>query len=167
MPMALDMQPELETSRPYLDELPKEALRRTIRDWLESPEPLGEADALFDVPVIVRRCLGRHWPLQSPAERASFADLLAGLLADTLRETLGAASRIRYTAQSASGPLVTVRAEVARDGGAPAALELRVHRARGRWLLNDFVVDGKSFVAEHRARLEHALAGPAEARLSS
>jgi hypothetical protein len=42
-----------------------------------------------------------------------------------------------------------------------------VHRARGRWLLNDFVVDGKSFVAEHRARLEHALAGPAEARLSS
>ena len=167
MALALDMQPALETSRPYLDELPKEALRRSIRDLLESPEPSDQVDTVFDVPVIARRCLGRHWPLQPPAERAAFTEALAGLLADTLSQTIGAASRVRYTTQSASGPLVTVRAEIARDGGAPKALELRVHRVRGRWLLNDFVVDGTSFVTQHRARLEHALAGPAEARLSS
>jgi len=167
MPLALETSPALETSRPHLDELPKEAMRRTIRDLLESPEPLADVEAVFDVPVIARRCLGRHWPTQSPAERTEFVDALAGLLVDTLRDTLGAASRIRYTTQSASGPLVTVKAELSRDGGAPAALELRVHRVRGRWLLNDFVVDGASFVAQHRAHIEHALAGPVEARLSS
>ena len=132
MPLALETSPALETSRPHLDELPKEAMRRTIRDLLESPEPLADVEAVFDVPVIARRCLGRHWPTQSPAERTEFVDALAGLLVDTLRDTLGAASRIRYTTQCASGPLVTVKAELSRDGGAPAALELRVHRVRGR-----------------------------------
>ena len=167
MPLALETSPALETSRPHLDELPKEAMRRTIRDLLESPEPLADVEAVFDVPVIARRCLGRHWPTQSPAERTEFVDALAGLLVDTLRDTLGAATRIRYTTQSASGPLVTVKAELTREGGTVAALELRVHHVRGRWLLNDFVVDGASFVAQHRAHIEHALAGPVEARLSS
>src|SRR5262249_12173230 len=152
---------------PHLDELPKEAMRRTIRDLLESPEPVADVESLFDVPVIARRCLGRHWPMLSPAERAELVDALAGLLVDTLRDTLGAASRIRYTTQSASGPLVTVKAELARDGRAPAALELRGHRQRGRLLLNDFVGDGASFVTRPRALLEPALAGPVEARLSS
>jgi ABC-type transporter MlaC component len=167
MPLALGTLPALETSRPYLDELPKESMRRTIRDLLESPEPLADVETVFDVPVIARRCLGRHWPTQSPAERTEFVDALAGLLVDTFRSTLGAASRIRYTTQSANGPLVTVKAELTREGGVAAALELRVHRVRGRWLLNDFVVDGASFVAQHRAYIEHALAGPVEARLSS
>ena len=167
MPLALATLPALETSRPYLDELPKEAMRRTIRDLLESPEPLAEVETVFDVPVIARRCLGRHWPTQSPPERAEFTDALAALLVDTLRDTVGPASRIRYTTQSASGPLVTVKAELAREGGASATLELRVHRVRGRWLLNDFVVDGMCFVAQHRADIERALAGPGEARLSS
>jgi ABC-type transporter MlaC component len=167
MPLALETLPALETSRSHLEELPKEAMRRTLRDLLESPEPLAEVDTVFDVPVIARRCLGRHWPTQSPAERAEFLEVLAGLLVDTLRHTVGAASRIRYTTQSSSGPLVTVKAELGRDGGAPAALELRVHRVRGRWLLNDFLVDGASFVAQHRASIERALAGPVELPLSS
>jgi ABC-type transporter MlaC component len=167
MPLALATLPALETSRPHLDELPKEAMRRTIRDLLESPEPLADVETVFDVPVIARRCLGRHWPTQSPAERAEFTDALAGLLVDTLRDTLGAASRIRYTTQSASGPLVTVKAELTREAGASASLELRVHRVRGRWLLNDFVVDGMSVVTQHRAHIERALAGPVETRLSS
>ena len=167
MTLALETLPALETSRPYLDELPKEAMRRSIRELLESSEPLADVETVFDVPVIARRCLGRHWPTQSRAARAEFTDALRGLLVDTLRDTLGAASRIRYTTQSASGPLVTVKAELTREGGASAALELRVHRVRGRWLLNDFVVDGASFVAHHRAHIERALAGPVEARLSS
>ena len=167
MPLALETLPVLETSRPHRDELPRAAMRRTLRGLLESPEPLADVETVFDVPVIARRCLGRHWPTQSPAERAEFVEVLAGLLVDTLRDTLGAASHIRYTTQSASGPLVTVKAELTRDGGAPGALELRVHRVRGRWLLNDFLVDGASFVAQHRAYIERALTGPAELPLSS
>jgi hypothetical protein len=62
MPLALDPQPALETSRLCLDELPRQAMRRTIRGLLESPEPLGQADTAFDVAVIPRRCLGPHWP---------------------------------------------------------------------------------------------------------
>jgi ABC-type transporter MlaC component len=167
MRLALDPQSALETSRPYLDDRPREAMRRTIRGLLESPQPLAEADTVFDVPVIARRCLGRHWPTRSPAERAEFVNALAELLVDTLRDTLGAASHIHYTTQRATGPLVTVGAELFRGGRKSAALELRAHRVRGGWLLNDFVVDGVSFVARHRARLERVLVGPAEARLSS
>jgi ABC-type transporter MlaC component len=170
MPLALAIQPPLETSRPFIDELPKDALRRTIRDLMEAPDSTTEASpevgALFDVAVITRRCLGRHWPEQTPADRAEFTRSVASLLASTLRETLEFAGGIRYTTQSTSGPLVTVRAEVDLEGRTPAALELRAHRVRGRWLLNDFVVDGTSFVAQHRARLEHALARPAVSRVS-
>jgi ABC-type transporter MlaC component len=167
MPLTLDAHPALDATRPFADEPPKEAMRRTVRALLEAPEPTAEVDALFDVPVMVRRCHGRHWPEQTPAERVESSRALGALLASTLRATLGSASRLRYTGQSASGPLVTVRAEVALEGRPPAALELRVHRARGRWLVNDFVVDGASFVAQHRARLEHALVEAGAGAVSS
>ena len=167
MPLTLDAHLALDALRPFADEQPKEAIRRTVRALLEAPEPTAEVDALFDVPVMVRRCHGRHWPEQTPAERAESSRSLGTLLATTLRATLDSATRIRYTGQSASGPLVTVRAEVTLEGRPPAALELRVHRVRGRWLVNDFLVDGASFVAQHRARLEHALVQPVAGAVSS
>jgi ABC-type transporter MlaC component len=167
MPLTLDAHPAFDTTRSLTDEQPKDALRRTVRSLLESAEPTTEVDALFDIPVIARRCLGRHWPERTPAERVEFSRSLGALLATTLRETLESASRIHYIGQSASGPLITVRAEVAGEGRPPVALELRAHRVQGRWLVNDFAVDGASFVTLHRARLERAFGRPVAEALSS
>ena len=72
-------------------------------------------------------------------------------------EPLSAATELRYTGQTASGPLVSVRVELTRARGTAGLLELRVHRVQGRWLINDFVVDGDSFVAQHRARIDRSL----------
>ena len=47
--------------------------------------------------------------------------------------------------------------ELTRARGTAGLLELRVHRVQGRWLINDFVVDGDSFVAQHRARIDRSL----------
>jgi phospholipid transport system substrate-binding protein len=141
---------------PVPGEQPKDALRDAVRSLMESSEPAAEAGVLFDVPVMARRCLGRHWPERTPAERADFMHSLGPLLATALREPLLAATRLRYAGQSATGPLVTVRVEVTRERGT-GVLELRVHRVGGRWLINDFAVDGASFVAQHRARLEKSL----------
>ncbi len=77
-------------------EKPTDALRHAVRSLLEADEPATVVDALFDVPVIARRCLGRRC-----------------------------------------------------------------------WLVNDVVVDGASFVAEHRARLERVFGASAAAALSS
>jgi ABC-type transporter MlaC component len=159
MATSLDTQPSLSLA-PVPGEQPKDALRDAVRSLLESPEPATEVDGLFDVPVIARRCLGRHWPEQTPADRADFSRSLGPLLVSALCEPLTAATRLRYTGQSASGPLVSVRVELTREHGAMGVLELRVHRVRGRWLINDFVVDGASFVTQHRARLERSLARP-------
>ena len=142
---------------PVPGEQPKDALRDAVRSLMESPEPAADAGVLFDLPVMARRCLGRHWPERTPAERADFMQSLGPLLATTLREPLLAATRLRYVGQSATGPLVTVRLELTRERGGSSVLELRVHRVGGRWLINDFALDGTSFVAQHRARLEKSL----------
>ena len=155
MPLLLDTPPSLPPT-PVPGEQPKDALREAVRDLLESGEPAA-AERLFDVPVIARRCLGRHWPERTPEERQDFSAALGPLLVTALREPLTAATGLRYTGQSASGPLVSVRMELARARGTAGVLELRVHRVHGRWLINDFVVDGESFVAQHRARIERSL----------
>lgn len=140
---------------PIPGEQPKDALREAVRDLLESPDPTPEG--LFDVPVIARRCLGRHWPERTPGEREDFSTALGPLLVTALREPLAAATGLRYIGQTASGPLVSVRVELSRARGAAGLLELRVHRVSGRWLINDFVLDGDSFVTQHRARTERSL----------
>jgi ABC-type transporter MlaC component len=154
MTMLLETPPSLSPT-PVPGEQPKDALREAVRDLLESPEPV--ADALFDVPVIARRCLGRYWPERTPEERQDFSAALGPLLVTALREPLTAATELRYAGQSASGPLVSVRVELTRARGTAGLLELRVHRVQGRWLINDFVVDGDSFVAQHRARIDRSL----------
>lgn len=166
MPLTLDAPPLLDTSGHIDDDKPTDALRRAVRSLLETADPEA-ADALFDVPVVARRCLGRHWPERTREERAEVSRSLCHLLAATLRTTLESASRIRYVGHSASGPLVTVRAEIAAADRTAATLELRVHRVQGRWLVNDFSVDGASFVAQHRARLERVFRASRAEALSS
>lgn len=155
----LDMRAAL-SSMPVPGEQPKDALREAVRSLMESPEPAAEANGVFDVPVIARRCLGRHWPERTPAERDEFSRALGPVLVAALREPLLAATRLRYTGQSASGPLVSVRVELARERETTRVLELRTHRVGGRWLVNDFLVDGDSFVTQHRARIERDLSRP-------
>ncbi|HKZ08973.1 MAG TPA: ABC transporter substrate-binding protein [Methylomirabilota bacterium] len=152
MTMLLETPPR-QSPMPVPSGQPKDALREAVRDLLGSREPAA-ADALFDVPVIARRCLGRHWPERTPEERQDFSAALGPLLVTALREPLTAATGLRYTGQSASGPLVSVRVELTRERGTAGLLELRVHRVHDRWLINDFVVDGESFVAQHRARID-------------
>lgn len=167
MPLTLDAPPLPDTASPIHGDKPTDALRRAVRFVLETADPEVAADALFDVPVVTRRCLGRHWPDRTREERTAISRSLRHLLATTLRATLESASRIRYLGHSASGPLVTVRAEVAAAGRTAATLELRVHRVEGRWLVNDFSVGGASFVTQHRARLERVFGAAGAEALSS
>ena len=127
---------------------------RPLREGTVSDE---DTTRLFDVPVIAKRCLGRHWPERSAIQRAEFARSLGGILARSLRETLEDAAEVRYVGQSANGPLLTVSCEVAAKGRAPAGLELRLQRLGGRWMIEDFAVNGTSFVARYRAHLEDTL----------
>lgn len=166
MPLTLGAHSASPATYPRHGDTPTDALRRAIHSLLGAAEPAGMVDTLFDVPVVARRCLGRHRPDRSAEERADLSRPLGQLLASTLRGVLASASGIRYLGWSASGPLVTVRAELAADGRPPAALELRVHRVQGRWLVNDFAVDRVSFVAQHRARLESRFGAPAPAAIS-
>jgi ABC-type transporter MlaC component len=167
MLLTLDAPPLPDTADPIGDDKPTDVLRRAVQSLLETADPETAADALFDVPVVARRCLGRHWPERTREERIEVSRSLRLLLATTLRATLESASRIRYLGHSASGPLVTVRAEVAAEDRTVATLELRVHRVGGRWLVNDFSVGGASFVAQHRVRFERVFGASGVEALSS
>ena len=167
MPLSLDAHAAVDGAAHVFDDKPTDVLRRAVVSLLEAGEAGPAVDALFDVPVVARRCLGRHWPERTREERAQISHELGLLLAMSLRATLESASHIRYVGHSASGPLVTVRAELAAGSRSPAALELRVHRVQRRWLVNDFAVDGASFVAEHRVRFERVFGAAEAAALSS
>ena len=62
MLLTLDAPPLPDTADPIGDDKPTDVLRRAVRSLLETADPETAADALFDVPVVARRCLGRHWP---------------------------------------------------------------------------------------------------------
>jgi phospholipid transport system substrate-binding protein len=107
--------------------------------------------------------LGPEWHTRSAAEQREFAGLFAELLergfVARLAGTVSASSGVtlRWLGETLTGDQATVRTLVRARDGRDVIVEYRMTLRRGRWLVNDVVLDGVSTVANYRAQFRRLL----------
>ena len=111
----------------------------------------------FDVPLVTRFVLGRHWKAATDEQRREFAAIFLDFLARVYASRFDSYSYggETFTVHSAiadeSGDTI-VRARVARPSGAdPVELDFRVRPKEGTHKVVDLYVEGISMLLTHRA----------------
>ena len=111
----------------------------------------------FDVPLVTRFVLGRHWKAATDEQRAEFSAIFLDFLARVYASRFDSYSYggERFTVRSAiadeSGDTI-VRSRVARPSGAdPVELDFRVRSRGGSHKVVDLYVEGISMLLTHRA----------------
>ena len=146
--------------RPAAAGTPTRELRARIErvlDALRAPEQRAAVraatDDLFDWPEVAQRSLGPHWQALTDGERAEFTGLLRRLVdARLLALAEYGATAVEFVDETVEGERATVRTAVAMSAGRGLALDYRMIRRAGRWVVYDVVVDGTSMVGNYRAQ---------------
>jgi phospholipid transport system substrate-binding protein len=117
------------------------------------------AENIFDYPDTARRALGPHWSARTPEEQREFVAIFADLLdrAYLSRIDLYQGEKVRYTNEVVDGDLAAVTTVLVTPKGTIIPVEYRMHRANGRWLVYDVVIEGVSLVANYRTQFNRVV----------
>jgi phospholipid transport system substrate-binding protein len=142
------------------------------RDRAERGEPRTPGDGrpraelrrialeLFDFDEMARRTLSRHWAGRTRSEQAEFVTLFTDLLE---RSYVGriegyAGEKINYVGESVDGGYAVVRSRIVPPRGrGETAVDYRLHRRDGRWMVYDVLIDGVSFVSTYRSQFNRVI----------
>jgi phospholipid transport system substrate-binding protein len=118
------------------------------------------AEQLFDFDEVGRRALWRHWAERTPDERAEFVRLFKVLLARTYigKIEMYSGETITFVGERIDGTAATVMSRIANGKTRKTtALDYRLHVRAGRWLVDDVVIDGVSFVSNYRSQFDRMI----------
>ena len=111
----------------------------------------------FDVPLVTRFVLGRHWKSATSEQRREFSAIFLDFLARVYASRFDSYSyggeqfTVHSAIADASGDTI-VRSRVARPSGAdPVELDFRVRSKEGSHKVVDLYVEGISMLLTHRA----------------
>ena len=111
----------------------------------------------FDIPIVTRFVLGRHWRTATDDQRAEFTAVLLDFLARVYASRFdsysygGEVFTVHAAIADESGDTI-VRARVSRPSGAdPVELDFRVRPKDGGHRVVDLYVEGISMLLTHRA----------------
>ena len=111
----------------------------------------------FDVPIVTRFVLGRHWKSATKEQRAEFSVIFVDFIARVYASRFDSYSyggeqfRVLATIADESGDYI-VRSQVARPSGAdPVGPDFRVRPKDGNHKVVDLYVEGISMLHTHRA----------------
>ena len=117
----------------------------------------------FDVPLVTRFVMGKHWRLATDEQRAEFSAIFLDFLARVYASRFDSYSYggEQFTVRSAiadeSGDVI-VRARVARPSGAdPVELDFRVRTRDGSHKVVDLYVEGISMLLTHRVEFSSVI----------
>jgi phospholipid transport system substrate-binding protein len=145
-----------DTLRAYTDQV----LRVLEDSTLKPSERHGAVRKLaldaFDFAETAKRALARHWQGRTPAEREEFVRLFADLLERTYIARIDeyGGERVRYLGETVDGEFATVRARIVTRKGTEVAVESRMLRRGGQWLVYDVLIENVSLVANYRAQFD-------------
>jgi len=114
----------------------------------------------FDVAMISRIVLGRHWQTATAQERANFNALFGDFVVATYGRHLdnyaGEALRVGHAVDKGKrGTLV--KSEIVRSNGNPVSLNWRLRRVGEDWRVVDLIVEGVSLALTHRAEADSVI----------
>ena len=134
---------------------------KSLSDQARELELRGLFTSGFDVPLIGRYVLGRHWRRASPVERDEFLTLFEDFVVATYARRLGGYSG-ETLAIGATRSLGEDRADVEsllnRPSGAPIKVVWRLHRRDRDWRIVDITVEGVSMAVAQRSEFASVVA---------
>jgi phospholipid transport system substrate-binding protein len=112
------------------------------------------SETIFDYQDTARRSLGPHWNARTPEERREFVQLFADLLERAYFSKINRyqGEKVRYGAETVDGKEAVVKTTIVTTEGTEVPVDYRMHRADGRWLVYDVVIEGVSLVSNYRSQ---------------
>lgn len=137
-------------------------LYRVVRGATPASAPTvdREADAIldrmFDWSRMAESSLRGHWKQRSPAERAEFTKLFAGLFRRAYVSKINVidATKFQYLNESVEGDRASVRTRVFSKKGTAINVDYVTRLGGGRWLIEDVRVEGISLVDNYRTQFD-------------
>ena len=109
---------------------------------------------IFDFTEISQRCLGRHWPARTPAEREQFVALFGDLLENAYITKIESYSgeKIQYPGDVIEGELAIVKTRIVTKQETEIPVDYRMLLKDGRWAVYDVSIEGISLIGNYRTQ---------------
>lgn len=110
----------------------------------------------FDFGAMTRLAAGRHWRDASPAQQKSLENAFRTLLVNTYATALSQSTAADQSVEVRPAPVkpadddVTVKTLVKEGNRKPIAIDYRMSKAAGGWMVYDVVVENLSLVTNYR-----------------
>jgi phospholipid transport system substrate-binding protein len=119
------------------------------------------AEQVFDWQEMARRALAIHWRERTPQEQQEFVrlfrDLVEGTYINRLESSIQEKREIQYVGEQVDGSRATVKTTVVTRRNQQVPIEYRLHKADGRWLIYDVLVEGISLVNNYRSQFNRII----------
>lgn len=126
-----------------------EALDKKLRDII-SP--------VFDFKTMARSSLAQHWKSASPAEQEEFVALFSDLLAHTylkrIRENAADSEIAIVGERKQTDDKFLVQTKVSYEKDQTAAIDYRLRRKDGSWLVYDVIIENIGLVSNYRQEFD-------------
>ncbi|HEY6838378.1 MAG TPA: ABC transporter substrate-binding protein [Geobacteraceae bacterium] len=110
--------------------------------------------AIFDYAEMAERSLGRHWKGHTPAEHAEFVRLFETLLENSYAGVIESYSdeKISYLQETVEGDYAEVKSKVVTAKREEFAIDYRLMKKGGRWVVYDVVNEGVSLIDNYKSQ---------------
>jgi phospholipid transport system substrate-binding protein len=127
------------------------------------------ADQAFDWPYMARLALAVHWRERTPQEQQEFVrlfkDLVEGTYISRLETAVQEKGEIQYVGEQADGSRAVVKTNAVTKRNQQVPIEYRLHKADGRWLIYDVLIEGISLVNNYRSQFNRIITSSSYSQL--
>jgi phospholipid transport system substrate-binding protein len=122
---------------------------------------------IFDYTEMAKRSLGRYWNQRTPAEQKQFTELFASLLENSYAGKIESYNneKIVYLKEELNGDYAEVKSKVITPKRDEYALDYRLFKDKGKWMVYDVVIEGVSLVSNYRTQFNRIIASNGYAEL--
>ncbi|AJE04795.1 MlaC/ttg2D family ABC transporter substrate-binding protein [Geobacter pickeringii] len=110
--------------------------------------------AVFDYGEMAQRSMARHWKERSAPEKKEFTELFETLLENSYAGKIESYNqeKVVYGKEIVEGESAEVRSRIITTKRDEYALDYRLMKKGGKWMVYDVVIEGVSLVANYRTQ---------------
>jgi phospholipid transport system substrate-binding protein len=116
--------------------------------------------SMFDYTEMAKRSLGKYWNVRTVAEKKQFAGLFATLLENSYAGKIESYNneKIVYIKEIVDGDYAEIKSKVVTASRDEFALDYRLFKQNGKWMVYDVIIEGVSLVSNYRSQFNKIIA---------
>lgn len=132
----------------------------TVAQREQNARAIAIARERLSVRLVAQRAFGERWQTLTVAQRNEFMDLFSTLLEEKAypkSSSFFADLTIEFLGETVQGNGATVETEVVHPKEGEIAIDYRLERSEGRWVIVDVILDGASLAFDIRSQVTQVL----------